>query len=241
MRIISWGPGSATAVFGQVAFCHLWRPDRTRHWRGLSSWGPFAVAPSLLMYVPTEDSVPDSGTTEASGGGHPNFLLPPSGRAPWERHADTHLLWDPHGLQGWRRNFRREENKSDPQSLRPQPQGHFSGKCLPHNPTLSPPSFLEPVEHSGLRRAFALILGLSLPVRPTLSRFLPRGPCGNAVEPQTLAEWSQSAWCSPGCHFRVWESKAQSSKMTYPGSHKLLESGKAKSWQTSAALVFLLF
>lgn len=52
------------------------------------------------MYVPTEDSVPDSGTTEASGGGHPNFLLPPSGRAPWERHADTHLLWDPHGLQG---------------------------------------------------------------------------------------------------------------------------------------------
>lgn len=29
-RIVSWGPGSASAVLGQVALCFLWRPDRPR-------------------------------------------------------------------------------------------------------------------------------------------------------------------------------------------------------------------
>lgn len=27
-RAVSWGPGSATTLFGQVAFCFLWRPDQ---------------------------------------------------------------------------------------------------------------------------------------------------------------------------------------------------------------------
>lgn len=59
------------------------------------------------------------------------FLLPSSGWAPRQRHKNTHLLWDSAGLQGRWRNCWREEDKSDPQSPRPQPQGHFSGKCAP--------------------------------------------------------------------------------------------------------------
>lgn len=137
MRTVAWGPGSATAVFGQVAFYLICEPDQDEALKRPGAVGALLpwLHPFLVLCVPIKSSGPDSAITVAPESGPPNFLLPPPGRAPWERHADAHLLWDPGGLQGRRRNFGREEDKSDPQSLRPQPQGHFSGKCRPLNST----------------------------------------------------------------------------------------------------------
>lgn len=67
----------------------------------VSYGGSFVLAPPLRVWcVPIRASVPDLGVTAAPERSHSNLLLPPSGRAPRERHTDTHLLWYPGGLQG---------------------------------------------------------------------------------------------------------------------------------------------
>lgn len=50
VRTVSWGPGSAKTVFGQVAFISSGGLTRARRWRGCELLGIFHLCPTPFWH-----------------------------------------------------------------------------------------------------------------------------------------------------------------------------------------------
>lgn len=50
VRTVSWGPGSAKTVFGQVAFISSGGLNRARRWRGCELLGIFHLFPTPFWH-----------------------------------------------------------------------------------------------------------------------------------------------------------------------------------------------